>query len=163
MTGGSPMAASHDSKRQDKAATNRKALHDYFVIDRLEAGVELRGTEVKSVRSNNVTLTGGFATIDAGGMVLHGVHIAPYECGNRFNHDAVRPRRLLMHKRELGRLAGQLAQKGHTLIPLRMYFRGRWAKVEIGICKGKQDVDKRETLRRRDADKEARNAIARAR
>jgi SsrA-binding protein len=157
------MAAARDSKRQDKAATNRKALHDYFVVSRIETGIELVGTEVKSVRAGTVNLTGGYALIENGRMVLHDVHIAPYECGNRFNHSPTRPRNLLLHRREIHRLAGQMAQKGHALIPLKMYFSGRWAKVELGVCKGKQDADKRETLRRKDADREARKAIARAR
>jgi len=157
------MAAASENKREEKVATNRKAFHDYFVVDRLEAGVELLGTEVKSVRAGNVTLTGGFASLDGREMILHDVHIAPYECGNRFNHDPTRPRRLLLHRREIERLASRIAQKGFTLVPLSLYFRKRWAKVEIGVCRGKQDVDKRETLRRKDADKETRRAMARAR
>ena len=146
------------------AATNRKAMHDYFVVDRIEAGIELLGTEVKSVRSGNVTLTGGFATIsEAGKVVMQGVHIAPYECGNQFNHEPTRPRTLLLHRREVDRLRGKIATKGYTIVPLKMYFRKRWAKVELGLCKGKQDDDKRETMRRKDADMEARRAIARYR
>lgn len=157
------MAASDDRKSGDRVATNRKALHDYFVLDRVEAGVELRGTEVKSVRSGNVNLTGGFVKIEQGRMVLLGVHIAPYECGNRHNHDPLRPRQLLLHRREISRLAGKLATKGLTLIPLCMYFGRRWAKVELGVCKGKQDFDKRETIRRKEADREAQRAIERVR
>lgn len=157
------MAASHDSKRGEKVATNRKALHDFFVLDRVESGVELRGTEVKSVRAGNVNLTGGFAKIEKDRMVLYGVHIAPYECGNRFNHDPLRPRQLLLHHREISRLAGKLALKGLTLIPLSMYFGKRWAKVELGLCKGKQDADKRESVRRKEADREAQRAIERVR
>jgi SsrA-binding protein len=158
------MAAAKDSKEAEKAATNRKAFHDFFVVDRIEAGIELLGTEVKSVRSSNVTLTGGYAKIeDSGRLVLYAVHIAPYECGNRFNHEPTRPRTLLLHRREIARLKGQIAQKGYTLVPLKLYFRKRWAKVELGLCKGKQDDDKRDTLRRKDADKEARRAISRSR
>lgn len=157
------MAAAKDTKEADKAATNRKALHDYFVVDRIEAGIELLGTEVKSVRSSNVTLTGGYAKIeDSGRLVLYDVHIAPYECGNRFNHAPTRPRTLLLHRREIDKLKGQIATKGYTLVPLKMYFRKRWAKVEIGLCKGKQDEDKRDSLRRKDAERETRRAIARA-
>ena len=157
------MAVKKESKDAEKAATNRKAFHDYFVVDRIEAGIELLGTEVKSVRAGNVTLTGGYAKIEESGrMVLHAVHIAPYECGNRFNHEPTRSRTLLLHRREIERLKGQIAQKGYTLVPLKLYFRKRWAKVEIGICKGKQDDDKRESLRRKDADREARRAISRA-
>jgi SsrA-binding protein len=157
------MAAARNSQRQDRAATNRKALHDYFVVSRIEAGVELAGTEVKSIRAGTVNLTGGYALVEGGRVVLYDVHIAPYVCGNRFNHDPTRPRRLLLHRREIHRLTGQMAQKGHALIPLKMYFRGRWAKVELGLCKGKQDADRREALRRKDADREARKAMARAR
>lgn len=154
-----PAAASKDS---DKTATNRKALRDFFVIDRIEAGLELLGTEVKSLRAGNVNLTGGFAKVEEGGdATLYDVHIAPYECGNRFNHDPTRPRRLLLSRKELDRLHGQIAQKGYTLVPLRLYFRKRWAKVELGLCKGKQDADKRETIRRREGDREARQAMAR--
>jgi SsrA-binding protein len=156
------MAASDDSKRGEKVATNRKALHDYFVLDHLEAGIELQGTEVKSARACNVNLTGGFVKIEKGRMMLYGVHIAPYECGNQFNHEPTRPRQLLLHRREIARLDAKLAQKGLTLVPLSMYFGKRWAKVELGLCKGKQDADKRETVRRKEADREAQKAIARA-
>lgn len=153
-----------ESRDAGMAATNRKAFHDFFVVDRIEAGIELKGTEVKSVRSSNVTLTGGFAKIEESGrLVLYGVHIAPYECGNRFNHEPTRPRTLLLHRKEIERLKGQIAQKGYTLVPLKLYFRKRWAKVELGLCKGKQDGDKRETLRRKDADREARRAVSRYR
>ncbi len=157
------MAASPDKKKPGWTAGNRKALRDYVVLDRLESGISLLGTEVKSVRAGNVNLTGGYAKIENNRVRLFDVHIAPYECGNRFNHDPVRPRELLLHRREVDRLEGLVAQKGCTLIPLKMYFRKRWAKVEIGICKGKQDADKRETLKRKDADLEARRAMARAR
>lgn len=156
------MAAAKDSKEAEKAATNRKAFHDYFVVDRFEAGIELLGTEVKSVRAANVNLTGGYARIEESGrVVLLDVHIAPYECGNRFNHEPTRPRTLLLHRKEIERLKGVIATKGYTMVPLKLYFRKRWAKVEIGLCKGKQDEDKRHALRRKDADKEARRAMAR--
>ncbi|MEI6564148.1 MAG: SsrA-binding protein SmpB [bacterium] len=158
------MAAAKDKKEADKTATNRKAFHDYIVVDRIEAGIELLGTEVKSVRAGNVALTGGYAMIETSGrMMLHDVHIAPYECGNQFNHEPTRLRTLLLHRKEIDRLKGKIAQHGYTLIPLKMYFRKRWAKVEIGLCKGKQDEDKRDSLRRKDADKEARRAMARNR
>lgn len=156
--------AAKENKDTEKAATNRKAFHDFFVVDRIEAGIELVGTEVKSVRSSNVTLTGGFAKIEESGrVVLYGVHIAPYECGNQFNHEPTRPRTLLLHRREIDRLRGLIAQKGYTIVPLKMYFSKRWAKVELGLCKGKQDEDKRDTLRRKDADREARRAVQRHR
>ena len=153
-----------ESRETGMAATNRKAFHDFFVVDRIEAGIELQGTEVKSVRSANVTLTGGFAKIEESGrLVLYAVHIAPYECGNQFNHEPTRPRTLLLHRKEIERLKGQIAQKGYTLVPLKLYFRKRWAKVELGLCKGKQHDDKRDTLRRKDAEREARRAVSRYR
>jgi len=157
------MAASPDKQKTGWTAANRKALRDYVVLDRLEAGIVLLGTETKSVRAGNVNLTGGYAKIENGQLRLFAVHIAPYECGNRFNHDPLRPRDLLLHRREVDRLEGLVDQKGCTLVPLKMYFRKRWVKVEIGVCKGKQDADKRETLKRKDADREARRAMAQAR
>jgi SsrA-binding protein len=156
------MAAAKDKKEADKTATNRKAFHDYFVVERIEAGIELLGTEVKSVRGGNVTLTGGYATITAAGrVVLTDVHIAPYECGNQFNHEPTRPRTLLLNRKEIEKLKTKIAQHGYTLVPLKMYFRKRWAKVELGLCKGKQDGDKRDTLRKKDADRETRRAMSR--
>lgn len=156
------MAAAAEKEPAGRVATNRKAFHDYVVLDRIEAGIELKGTEVKSVRSGNVTLTGGFARIEEGQVVLYDIHIAPYECGNRFNHDPRRPRRLLLGRKEIDRLLGRVQQKGCALVPLTMYFRrSRWVKIELGICQGKQDADKRETLRRKTADQEARRAMRR--
>lgn len=155
------MASASDKKRDDQVATNRKAFHDFFVLDRIEAGLELLGTEVKSVRAGHVTLTGGFAILEGSQMVLRDVYIAPYECGNRYNHVPTRPRRLLLSRKEIDRLSSKVDQKGVTLIPLSMYFRKRWAKVELGICRGKQDPDKRESLKRKDADRETRRAMAR--
>ena len=151
----------HDQHGTGRVASNRKALHDYHVLERLEAGIALLGTEVKSVRAGGVNLTGGFARIENGRAVLHGVHIAPYTAGNRFNHDPLRPRALLLKRRELGRLVGQLAQKGFALVPLAMYFRGPWVKVELGLCRGKTKGDQRETLRRKTAEREVRQAVAR--
>lgn len=143
------------------AATNRKAHHEYTVLDRLEAGIALLGTEVKSLREGNADLAGGYAAIEDDGIMLHDVHIQPYEFGNQFNHEPRRSRRLLLHKREIRKLLGQVTLKGRTLIPLRLYFndRGR-VKVELGLCQGKQRFDKRETLRRKTADREAARAIA---
>ncbi|MBT3193593.1 MAG: SsrA-binding protein SmpB [Verrucomicrobia bacterium] len=144
-------------------ASNRKALHDYHVLERFETGIELRGTEVKSLREGHVSLVGAFAQIKNGEVFLEGMTIQPYEFGNRFNHDSDRPRRLLLHKREILRLKAESEQKGHSLIPLRLYFKGRNVKVELGSCRGKNVVDKRETLKRKTADREAGRAIANAR
>jgi SsrA-binding protein len=156
------MASSPDKPRDNKIASNRKAFHDFFVLDRIEAGLELLGTEVKSVRAGHVTLTGGFATLEGRQLFLRDVYIAPYECGNRYNHEPTRPRRLLLGRKEIDRLEAKIDQKGVTLVPLSMYFKNRWAKVELGVCKGKQDPDKRESLRRKDADRETRRAMSRS-
>ncbi len=144
-------------------ATNRKARHDYEVLERFEAGIELRGTEVKSLRQGHVSLVGSFAELEGGDVMLQGMTIQPYEFGNRFNHPPDRSRRLLLHKREILKLKAATEQKGHALIPLRLYFKGRNVKVELGLCRGKKLVDKRETLKRQTADREAGRALANAR
>jgi len=146
-----------------KLADNRKAFRDYFVLERFEAGIELRGTEVKSIRAGHVSLASAFAGVDGGEAILHDLNINPYEHGNRFNHDPDRPRRLLLHRREIDRLRGQIEQKRLTLIPLSVYLKQGLVKIELGLCKGKQQMDKRETLKRRDADREAARAMAAAR
>lgn len=143
-------------------ASNRKAFHDYEVIEKFEAGIELVGTEIKVVRDGHAGLVGAWAKVDKDGQLsVNQMHIPPYEFGNQFNHDPVRPRRLLMHKREIARLKVAVEQKGLALIPLRLYLipRGK-VKVELGLCRGKAQADKREAVKRRDADKEARRAIA---
>jgi SsrA-binding protein len=142
------------------AATTRKALRNYQVLEKYEAGIELKGTEVKSVRQGRVSLDEGFGKIDRGQVYLHGVHILPYEHGNVHNHDPRRPRRLLLHRREIKRLIGQVAEKGLTLVPLRLYFKRGYAKVQLGLCRGKQVRDRREDLRRKTAQREAERAIA---
>jgi SsrA-binding protein len=135
-------------------AQNRRARHDYHILEHYEAGIELRGTEVKSLRNGHITLKDSYAEVEDGEMRLIGVHINPYEQGNIFNHEPERPRRLLMHKREILRLGARVAEKGLTLIPLRVYFKEGRAKVEIGLCQGKHVVDKRETLREREVKRE---------
>ena len=132
-------------------ANNRAAYHEYFVEDKFEAGIELFGTEVKSLRCGRVNLKDSFCRIDGGELVAYGIHISPYEKGNIFNRDPYRARKLLMHRREIDRLFGAVGQKGYSLIPLSMYFKGRWVKVEIGLCKGKKLYDKRESEAKRDA------------
>jgi SsrA-binding protein len=153
------MRVSDDTSRKS-LATHRKALHDYFVLERIEAGIALRGTEVKAVRGGAASLVGSFARIEDDGVWLQGVTIPPYEYGNRFNHEPTRPRRALLHRREIRRLQAHTEQKGHALIPLALYLRRGRVKVEIGVCKGKRQEDKRETLRRKTADREAQRAIA---
>ena len=130
---------------------NRKARHDYFVLETFEAGIELVGTEVKSIRQGTVNLKDSWCTIDDGQLWIHGMHISPYEKGNLFNRDPLRVRRLLMHKREILKLFGTLKQQGLTLIPLSLYFRDSKVKVQLGLCKGKKLYDKRETAAKKDA------------
>lgn len=142
-------------------ATNRKARHDYHILDAIEAGIELRGTEVKSARAGEVSLSGGYAQIQDGQVILQHINIAPYVAGNRFNHDPERPRRLLLHKKEIRRLQGRVEQEGNTLVPLKCYLKHGFVKIELGLCKGKLQNDKRETIRRRDADRETSRAVAR--
>ncbi len=137
-------------------ATNRKAYHEYFVEDRYEAGIVLTGTEIKSVRNGSVSLAEGYVQIRNGELWLYNVHIAPYEQAGKQSHDPKRPRKLLMHHREIVRLANSTQERGYTLIPLRMYIKGKLAKVEIGVVKGKRQYDKREAIARRDADRRIR-------
>ena len=137
--------------------SNRKAFHEYFVLERFEAGIELAGTEVKSIRAGNVNLKDAFCTIKDGELFVRGMHISPYEHGNIFNKDPVRPRRLLMHKREIVKLNARIMQDGVALIPLSLYFKDSRVKVELGLCKGKKLHDKRdseaERQTRRDIDR----------
>ena len=141
-------------------AVNRKARRDYVVLDRHEAGIELRGTEVKSIRAGQATLTGAFGRVEGNELFIYSLTIPTYEYGNRFNHEPTRPRRLLMHKREIRRLAVQTEQKGCSVIPLSLYLKKGKVKIEVGVCRGKRESDKRETLRRRTADREAAREIA---
>ena len=135
-------------------AKNSKAFHDYFVEETYEAGIELAGTEVKSIRLGNVNLKDSFCLIKDGELSVLGMHISPYEKGNIFNKDPRRTRRLLMHKREILRLFGRIKQDGYSLIPLKLYFKGPRVKLELGLAKGKKLYDKREASARRDAKRE---------
>ena len=135
-------------------ASNRKAYHDYFVEDKYEAGIELCGTEVKSIRMGHVNLKDAFCIVKDGEMTVHGMHVSPYEKGNIFNRDPLRPRRLLMHKREILRLFGKVKQDGYALVPLSVYFKGPRIKLEVGLCKGKKLYDKRDAAAARDAKRE---------
>jgi len=137
-----------------KIADNRKAFHEYFVLERFEAGIELAGTEVKSIRLGAVNLKDSFCTIKDGELFVRGMHISPYEKGNIFNRDPVRPRRLLMHKKEILRLQARIMQDGVTLIPLSVYFKDSRVKVELGLCRGKKLYDKREAAAQRSAKRE---------
>lgn len=137
---------------------NRRARHDYFIEETYEAGLSLRGTEVKSIRAGRANMRDSFARVDDGQLILYNVHISPYEQGNRFNHDPLRPRVLLMHKREIMRLLGLTQAKGYTLIPTKLYLKDGKIKAEIGLAKGKKLYDKRDAA----ADRDAQREIARA-
>lgn len=136
------------------AAQNRKAFHDYFVEDRYEAGIELAGTEVKSIRGGTLNLKDAYCAVKDGELFVHGMHISPYEKGNIFNKDPVRARRLLMHRREIAKLHALIKQDGYTLVPLSVYFKDARVKLEIGLCKGKKNYDKRDAAAARDARRE---------
>ena len=142
---------------------NRQARHNYFILETLEAGIELVGTEVKSIRNGGANLKDSWCAIEEGQMFIKGMHISPYEKGNIFNRDPRRERRLLLHKREILRLFGQVKQEGVTLVPLRLYFKGSKVKAEIGVCKGKKLYDKRADLAKkaaaRDIDRAMKNSI----
>ena len=130
---------------------NRKAFHEYFVLERFEAGIELAGTEVKSIRAGQVNLKDSFCRIEDGEIFAYGIHISPYEQGNIFNKDPLRVKKLLMHRREINKLFGLVSQKGYTLVPLSLYFSGSRVKVQLALCTGKKLYDKRESDAKRSA------------
>jgi SsrA-binding protein len=142
-------------------ATNRKAFHEYFVLQKLEAGIALTGTEVKALREGLVNLKDSYVNFERGEAFLFAMHISPYTHGNRENHDPERTRKLLLHRREIEKLRVQLVEKGLTIVPLRLYFKGGRVKAEIAIVRGKKLYDKRETEKRREADREAAAAMKR--
>jgi SsrA-binding protein len=142
-------------------ASNRKAFHDYFVLQKMEAGIALTGTEVKSLREGRVNLKDSYVDIRGGEAFLVGAHISPYSHGNRENHDPERKRKLLLHRREIDRLEGQIVEKGLTVVPLRLYFKSGRVKAEIAVVRGKKLYDKRESEKRRELDREAEAAIKR--
>ena len=143
-----------DKKAQRPVADNRKAFHDYFVDERYEAGIELFGTEVKSIRLGQVNLKDSYCEVRNGELWAVGFRVSPYEQGNIFNRDPLREKRLLMHKREIMKLHGLVSQKGYTLIPLRIYFVGSRLKMEIGLCRGKKLYDKRDSEAKKEAGRE---------
>ena len=150
-----------DKNGERDVAVNRRAYHDYFIDEKYEAGVMLTGTEVKSVRGGRANLRDGFVRIDGSAAWLENVHISPYAQGNLMNHDPLRTRKLLLHKKEISSLIGKVRQKGYTLIPLRIYFARNHAKVEIGLGRGKRQYDKREAIAARDAKREIERAMRR--
>lgn len=136
-------------------ANNKKAYHDYFIEGNYEAGIALVGTEVKSIRMGKCSIKEAFIRIEKGELMVYGMHISPYEKGNIFNKDPLRPRKLLMHKYEINKLAGKIAEKGYTLVPLKVYLKGSLVKVEIGLAKGKKLYDKRQDIAKKDMRREA--------
>ena len=143
-----------EKKDTKTIADNRKARHDYFVIETYEAGIELFGTEVKSLRAGGVNLKDSYCEVDGGELFALGVHISPYEQGNIFNRDPMRPKKLLLHKREIMKLTGLVSREGYTLVPLSLYFKGSYVKMALGLCRGKKLYDKRDDMAKRDANRE---------
>ena len=140
-------------------AQNKKAWHDYFIDERFEAGIELFGTEVKSLRAGRVNLKDSYCSVKDGELFALGLHISPYEQGNIFNREPMRPKRLLMHKREILRLFGKVQEKGYSLIPLSLYFKGSRVKLELGLCRGKKLYDKREDMAKASAKRDMERAM----
>ena len=136
-------------------ANNKKAYHDYFIEEKYEAGISLHGTEVKSLRMGKCSIKESFIRIENGEVLIYGMHISPYEKGNIFNKDPLRVKKLLLHKKEINKMLGKIAEKGYTLVPLRVYFKGSLAKVEIGLAKGKKLYDKRDDIAKKDQKREA--------
>ena len=141
-------------------AVNRRATHDYFIDDRVEAGLVLTGTEIKSIREGHVNLRDGYARVMNGEAWLTNVHIAPYEQGNRYNHEPLRDRKLLLHRDEIDELVGRVKQRGYTLIPLQLYLKHGKAKVELGLARGKREFDKRHSIAEREARRDIDRALA---
>ena len=142
-----------DKKGTKQVTANKKAWHDYFVEEKYEAGIELAGTEVKSIRQGHINLKDSYCTFKDGEIFVRGMHISPYEKGNIFNKDPLRVRRLLMHKKEIMKLVGLVTRDGYTLVPLSLYYKGSRVKMAIGLCRGKKLYDKRDDMARRDADR----------
>ena len=148
------------AKTENKiATTNKKAYHDYFIIEDMEAGIELFGTEIKSIREGRLNLKDSWCSIVKGEIFVNGMHISPYDHGNRFNHDPMRVRRLLMHRREIDKLYGLIKQQGYALIPLSVYFVKGKAKLKVGLCKGKKLYDKREVAAKKDAQRDIERSL----
>lgn len=140
-------------------AQNKKAYHDYFILETYQAGIALEGTEVKSLRAGRCNLKDSFISIDDGNAVIKNMHISPYENGNIFNHDPLRDRQLLLHKGEINKLIGVTTADGHTIVPLKIYFKGSLVKMDIGVAKGKKLYDKRDSIAKKDQQREAERAF----
>jgi len=150
-----------DKDRERDKAVNRRAFHDYFIDEKYECGMVLTGTEVKSIRDGRCNLRDGYVRIDGHEAWLENVHISPYAQGNLMNHEPIRPRKLLLHRKQIASLIGKVKQKGYTLIPLRVYFSRNHAKVDVGLARGKRQFDKREAIAARDAKREIERAVRR--
>ena len=149
-------------KQKKPIASNKKARHDYFIEETYETGIALTGTEIKSIRRGRASIKEGYAKVENGEMILYGMNISPYEQGNRFNVDPLRPRKLLMHKQEIRKLIGYTTQKGLTLVPLNLYINEKGlAKLELGVARGKKNYDKREDIAKRDAERRMQQAVRR--
>jgi len=140
-------------------AQNKKAFHDYFIEDTYDAGIVLQGTEIKSIRAGKVNLKDAYARIQNGEIWVFGMHISPYEQGNRYNHDPLRTRKLLLHRREIEKLIGYTKETGNTIVPLKLYLQNGFAKIQLGLAKGKKNYDKREDLKKKEAKREIERAF----
>ncbi|MBR5614992.1 MAG: SsrA-binding protein SmpB [Clostridia bacterium] len=148
-----------DKNKDTTVAQNKKAYHDYFVDETYEAGISLFGTEVKSVREGKINLKDSYVSVKTGEAILLGAHISPYEKGNIFNRDPLRSRKLLLHRREINKLIGLTQQQGYTLIPLKVYFKGSYVKILLGLCRGKKNYDKRDAIAERDSKRQIDRAM----
>ena len=151
--------AKKSSPKDKPLAQNKKASHDYHILDTIEAGIVLTGTEIKSIRAARINLKDGIAQIKDGEAWLMNVHISLYDQGNQFNHDPLRNRKLLLHKKQINQLAGEISKKGVTLVPLKVYIKNGFAKVLLGLAQGKHDYDKRESIKKRDQEREIRRTL----
>ena len=148
-----------DDTRIKTVATNRKAWHNYEILEKYEAGIELIGSEVKSLRAAMISFKDSFAMVKRGEIILYKFHIAAYEKASHFNHEPERPRRLLLHRKEIRKIEAKIEEKGLTLVPLRVYFSGPYAKIELGVARGKRKYDKRQAIAKREADRDIRRAF----
>lgn len=148
-----------DKNNSRVISENRKAFHDFFIVERYEAGIALTGTEIKSIRMGRINLKDSFARVENGELFLYNAHISPYTHGNRYNHEPLRVRKLLLNKKEIMKLFGKTQEKGFSLVALKLYWSGDWAKVELGLAKGKKEYDKRDAIKERDSKREIDRAM----
>ena len=158
-----PSAGSGDEKPRKVISDNRRARHEYEILETFEAGIELSGTEVKSLRQGKANLQDSFARVEENELWLYNCHISPYDHGNRFNHDPIRKRRLLMHHKQILKLKSRMQEKGLTLIPLKLFFKGNWAKIDLALSRGKQLYDKRDSIKQRDSQRQLDRLVRRGR